>query len=48
MAEDFVNMDLLKNIPASELIYRGFAFLKVRDGEIVDNRVIEPLKKVQR
>jgi hypothetical protein len=34
VAEHFANMDLLKNIPASELIYRGFAFFKVRDGEI--------------
>ena len=34
VAEDFVNMDLLKNIPTSELIYRDFAFFKVRDGEI--------------
>ncbi|WP_448523045.1 hypothetical protein [Pseudothermotoga sp.] len=45
VAEDFANMDLPKNIPASELIYRGFAFFRIRDGEIVDNRVIEPLKK---
>lgn len=48
VAENFANMDLPRNIPASELIYKGFAFFKIRDGEILDNRVIEPLKKVQR
>ncbi|WP_448520944.1 hypothetical protein [Pseudothermotoga sp.] len=45
VAENFANMDLPRNIPASELVYRGFAFFKMQDGEILDNRVIQPLKK---
>ncbi|AJC74722.1 hypothetical protein AJ81_04735 [Pseudothermotoga hypogea DSM 11164 = NBRC 106472] len=48
VSENFENMDVPKNIPASELNTKGFAFFKIRDGEVVDNRVIEPLKKVQR